>query len=717
MKSSEPMANDVDVDLGRLLASLRRNWWRIALVALVMTAIVYALLVTATPLYRAETRVLIEPRESVYTRPEGSVQNDRAILDAEGVASQVEVMTSLDLLSNVANELDLANHPEFESQPSRIDRILMAFGLESDPDNAASEESVLGTLSTNLDIYRVENSRVITIQYSSEDPELAARVPNAIAAAYVADLREAERESNASATAWLEPEIEDLQQRVREAEERVANFRAQSDLLIGQNNTVLATQQLAEISSELSRARAERATAESTLESAQASLDRGASLQSLPAVQNSSLIQVLREQQVRLDAQLADLSTDLMDNHPRLRALRSQIADIEAQIRAEEQNIVEGLETSADAARRREAELRANLDELKTEAARADEQQVQLRALERDATAQRELLESYLTRFREAAARGSRDYLPVDARVFSRAVVPSEPYFPKVMPLTAAAFAGSLLLMVVLVLLRELFSGRAMRPAQGSTTVTPQPQELALIEQVDHTASAAATGAAAGAAIGGAAMDREDEEDVEEDVPATAELTIDDAAKTLISSGVSRAIFISPEGDEAAASAVLVARQVADQGQRVILLDLTDTGAASQPTLESKSYSGITNLLAAQAQFADVIHADLHSSCHVIPIGTADRERAMRAVERLPIIMDSLGTAYDLLVIECGPTDADGVAPLMDSNTQLLISVLDPHEARVAETEQALEESGFDKPLLVTPDENAPSPTPDRDVA
>lgn len=717
MKSSEPMANDVDVDLGRLLASLKRNWWRIALVALVITAIVYVLLVTATPLYRAETRVLIEPRESVYTRPEGAAENDRAILDAEGVASQVEVMTSSDLLSDVANELDLANHPEFEEQPSRLDRILIAFGLKSNPGNAASEESVRGTLSENLDIFRVENSRVITIQYSSEDPELAARVPNAIAAAYVADLREAERESNTSATAWLEPEIQDLQQRVQQAEERVANFRAQSDILIGQNNTVLATQQLAEISSELSRARAERATAEAKVESAQASLGRGASLESLPDVQNSGLIQVLREQEVRMETQLAELSTDLMDNHPRIRALRSQVSDLQAQIRAEEQNIVEGMETAADAARRREAELRAGLDELKTEAARADEQQVQLRALERNATAQRELLESYLTRFREAAARGSRNYLPVDARVFSRAVVPSAPYFPKVMPLTAAAFAGSLLLMAVLVLLRELFSGRAMRPAQGSSMpATSQQQEPTLIESAAHTATAGAAGTAAGAAVAGAAMDSEGE-DAQEDVPETAELSVDDAAKTLISSGVSRAIFISPEGDKAAASAVMVARQVADEGQRVVLLDLTDTGAASQPMLESKSYSGITDLLAAQAQFADVIHADLHSPCHVIPIGTADRDRAMRAVERLPIIMDSLGTAYDLLVVECGPVDADGVAPLMNGNTQLLISALDPQEARVAETEQELQEGGFDKPLLVTPDEDAPSPTPDRDVA
>ena len=52
------------------------------------------------------------------------------------------------------------------------------------------------------------------------------------------------------------------------------------------------------------------------------------------------------------------------------------------------------------------------------------------------------------------------------------------------------------------------------------------------------------------------------------------------------------------------------------------------------------AYAGITNLLASEAQFADVIHADLYSDCHVIPVGTADPARAMRAADRLPIIMD-----------------------------------------------------------------------------
>ena len=319
-----------------------------------------------------------------------------------------------------------------------------------------------------LNVYRVEKSRVIVIEMSSEDPKLAAEIPNALADAYIAVQGAAKQQSNSDATNWLEPEIANLSKRVKEAEARVANFRAQSDLLIGQNNSVLATQQLSELSTELSRVRANRGAAEANAESVRAVLKSGASLDALPEVLSSTLIQRLRERQVQLKADIADLSTTLLDNHPRIRALRSQLADLDRQIRTEAENVLNALASEANAAQLREKQLVADLNALKAESARAGEEEVELRALEREANAQRELLESYLARYREASSRSDGNYLPADARIFSRAIVPSEPYFPKPIPIAGAAFVGSLLVMAIVTLLQELFSGRAMRPAAGS---------------------------------------------------------------------------------------------------------------------------------------------------------------------------------------------------------------------------------------------------------
>ena len=122
---------------------------------------------------------------------------------------------------------------------------------------------------------------------------------------------------------------------MKDAEAKVAAFRSQSDLLDGQNNSVLATQQLSELSTELSRVRANRAAAEATAESVREALAERRLARRVPEVLSSELIQRLRERQVQLKTDIADLSTTLLDNHPRIRALSSQLADLDGQIRSE----------------------------------------------------------------------------------------------------------------------------------------------------------------------------------------------------------------------------------------------------------------------------------------------------------------------------------------------------------------------------------------------
>ncbi len=712
-------ANDVDVDLGRLFSSLVRNWRRVVGVALLITVAAFAVAWLSTPLYQAETRLLIETRESVFTRPEtGNSDTDRPILDEEGVTSQVQVIGSTDILKRVAVKLNLSKYPEFDEAAdlSMIDRLLILAGLKNDPSEFPPEERVLKAFREKLNVYRVEKSRVIVIEFSSEDPKLAAEIPNAIADAYIAVSRDAKLESNSDATDWLKPEIADLTKRVKEAESKVANYRAQSDLLVGQNNSVLATQQLSELSTELSRVRAARASAEAKAESMRAALKGGAALDSLPDVLSSTLIQRLRERQVQLKADIADLSTTLLDNHPRIRALRSQLSDLNGQIRNEAEKVMTGLKTEARTAQLREQQLTEELNRLKAASARAGDQQVELRALEREAASQRELLESYLTRYREATSRRERSYVPVDARIFSRAIVPAEPYFPKMLPIVGAAFVASLLLMAIATLLQELFSGRAMRPAQGA------------FEPVDEVVMPVAAPTPAPVEAVARPVEPEPEPVVAEVPPPQpeprrqprfGEVGIATAAEKLIAGGATRAIFVSPEGDEAAAAAVLVAREVADAGLRALLLDLTASGAASRPMLESGVYAGITNLLASEAQFTDVIHTDLYSECHVIPLGTADPVLAMRAIDRLPIIMDSLTTAYDVVVVECGPADAESIRRLVSGATEVMVSVIEADDEAVREAVGNLEAGGYGRPMLVTPAGYEPpySPEPGRSAA
>ncbi|RWL81559.1 MAG: chain-length determining protein [Mesorhizobium sp.] len=744
--SVQSAAADVDVDLRRLFASLARNWLRIVLVTLVVTGLAFALAWLATPYYKATAKLEIGSRESEYTRPPGTNDDDKPILDEQGVATQVQIISSPDILKQVATKLNLDKLPEFDEtlKMSALGRILVLVGLKSDPFDIPPEERVLNAMHDKLNVYAVEKTRAIAVEFSSKDPKLAADIANGIAIAYIASKSDAKLESNAAATNFLAPEIADLQNRVRDAEAKVAAFRAQSDLLMGGNNAVLPTQQLAELSSELSRVRASRAAAEASAESVRRALQNGGSLDSVPEVLSSELIQRLRERQVELRANIADLSTTLLDNHPRIRALKSQLADLDGQIRNEAQKIIRGLSAQAQTAKAREDQLLADVNTLKAASARAGEQQVQLDALQRDANVQRQQLESYMASYNAAASRKDRKYSPVAASLIAQAQVPSQPYFPKIGPITGAAAAASLLLMAIGTLLAELFSGRAMRPAPGARfeSIEQVAMPVARTEPAiddERRAFAPYEEAAAGHSIAEAEFPRPAEsEPVEVHAPAAGpadsvvgpsepgksaleprqsrlgEIDVDKAAEKLIASGAARAIFVSPEGDEAAASAVLVAREVSDAGLRVLLLDLTASGAASRPMLDSSLFPGITNLLASEAQFSDVIHPDLYSDAHVIPVGTADPVRAMRAADRLPIIMQSLTTAYDLVVVECGPADAQGISRLVGDGTEVFLSMLEADD-QVTQAAVKLIENGYPDVTLVTPVGHEPGdPLPGR---
>lgn len=203
---------------------------------------------------------------------------------------------------------------------------------------------------------------------------------------------------------------------------------------------------------------------------------------------------------------------------------------------------------------------------------------------------------------------------------------------------------------------------------------------------------------------------------VSRDVAGSGALNTETAAEALISGGATRALFVSPEGDEGAAASVMVAREVADAGLRALLIDLTISGAVSRVMLDSATRPGITDLLASEASFTDAVHVDLYSDCHILPVGTVDPVRAMRSAERLPVIMRSLTNAYDVVLVECGATDAQGIRALVADSTEIMVSVIQQDEQTDA-TVAELRQRGFGRVTLVSPVQPDEPQTPARTAA
>lgn len=689
---------DVDIDLGGLFRAIWQRRVRVLLATVGAAAVAFGAAKMVAPDYEGETRVLIESREPEFSGANQVSQNgsDR-MFDESGILSQVQVLRSADLIKQVARNMKLHELDEFDpsARPSAASDLLVMLGLKKNPLDLPPEERVLKEFEEKLQVYQVEKSRVIAIAFTSKDAKLAAAIPNEMANVYLSLQSGAKLDSNSEASRWLEPEIANLREKVREAEAKVALYRAESGLLPAGETQNFATRQLTDISTELARVRSERANTAARAEGMRTALADGRPADTLADIVGSPMIQRLKENHANVQAQIADLSTALLDGHPRLKGLKSQLEGIEGAIRSETRKILASLENEAKVGQLREQQLVQQMNTLKAQSAQAGEEEVGLRALEREATAQRQLLETYLARYREATSRTVANATPADARVISRAVVPTSQSFPKVLPITIVAAFASLLVSCVVIMLGELFSGRALRPVSVPEAPAPgQPAEIPPVPSAVEEIPAPVLFAAEPAP--------EDNGD-DENAASKHDFSIESVAEHLRANGVRIAVSVSPGGDEGSTATVMLARLLAEDGQKVVLIDLSGSACPTRLMAQSRDLAGVTNLLMGEVAFSGSIHSDRLSEAHIIPHGDADPHAAMRGIDRLQIIIDALANAYDLVLIECGSADAEAVAKVArHEGTEIILSAPSISDDEIVEMLMSFGEAGYRDVVLMT---------------
>lgn len=610
-----------DIDLRAIWETLvRKRMWII-----VPTALAFALSLFAvnmiTPRYKSEARILIDGRENVFLRPNGERSEERGSLDAEAVTSQVQLLLSRDLAREVIKANKLAELPEFDPVLrgiSPLKTLLGLFGLGRDPFKMTPEERVLEAYYDRLAAFAVDKSRVMVIEFQSVDPELAARVTNSIADGYLV-LQQAARQNQAKAASqWLLVEIESLRKKVADAEARVEEFRSKSNLFVGTNNTTLSNQQLGELNTQLNSARALKSDAESKSRLIREMLQSGKPIEA-SEVLNSELVRRLSEQRVTLRAQLAEQSSTLLGGHPRIKELKAQILDIDRQIREEANKISRSLENDARIASARADGLNGSLDQLKRQATSNNGQDVQLRAYEREAKAQRDLLESYLAKYREATTRENIDAVPADGRIISRAIVSNTPAFPKKLPTVLIATLAMLMLTAGYIATGELLRMTVPRPvAAVRIPMAPlrdtHPQMPAGILEIERLAAMLRQGG-----------------------DASRKITV-----------------IGAHQDESVTLVALTLARLLSRGSKVVLVDL----AMASPTLAAVSTDptspGLTELMQGSASFSEIITKDRLSGVHLVGAGQEPGQRQLLQLPRINLAVDALSRAYDYVVLDAG---------------------------------------------------------------
>jgi len=645
-----PLVMVGEPDMRGLGRALWQNKTRILGFTLMAAAAAFAVVSVMTPRYRSESRLLLEVRENVFMRAEADkATGDRTTIDPEAVASQTQVVLSRDLARDVIKKEKLDQNPEFDSAGATLRTLLGLIGIGRDPTTSSREDRTLDSYYERLNVYAIDKSRVIAIDFSSANPELAASVANTIADTYLSMQQAANQDQTRAAGNWLAVEIDKMRAKVADAEAKVEEYRAKSNLFVGSNNTSLPNQQLTEINSQIAAARGQKADLEARARQLRDQVRSGKPLESSDFA-NSNAMRQLVEQRAALRSQLAEQSATLLDQHPRIKELKAQIGEADRQIKTEGERLARQLDNDAVVAGNRVETLTASLDTVKKLASQSNEQDVQLRALEREAKTQRDLLESYLTKYREASARDNINATPPEARIISRAAPAALPTYPKKVPtILIAAFAafalsaGFTVTGALLAPTSAAAAGYAYAPAfVPATMMSTSPMMSA--PPIPRMASPPLVPAAMAPLATVAAL------------PMTVS-TVEQIAHSLRQAGEAgrRVTVVGAMRNSGTTYAAITLARALAKDANVVLVDLA-FGAPNLSVISTDPDApGIADLVRGSVSFGDIITRDQYSNVHLVATGAVGNDAAMlSASPMLATVIEALVQSYNHVVIDVG---------------------------------------------------------------
>ena len=281
---------------------------------------------------------------------------------------------------------------------------------------------------------KTDRSFIVDVEVWSYDPAKAAMLANAISSAYLAESKKSQATAARRATTDLSGRLKELQQRLRNAENALATYKAQNNF-VGSQDTAISDQQLSSSNQRLAAAHALTLDAQAKYDQIEASRRAATDAGAIPEALQSPTIANLRAQYAEARKRYAELAGELGPLHPSLRQIEKQVDDLRRTIGEEVERFAQSAKNDLTRARDYEVSLSKALDAQKRQSVQLSQASVRLRELERDVDASRDVYQSFLKRSRETEEQESLN--TSSARIIGEATVPQRRSFPPAMSVLA----------------------------------------------------------------------------------------------------------------------------------------------------------------------------------------------------------------------------------------------------------------------------------------
>lgn len=445
------------IDIGQYWRVIKRHKFGIFSITLICLIIGVLAAVSATPIYKAETKLIADPIQPNLDTRDQYVNSALVFLFYE---TQYEIIGSHNIAQKAVDKLDLlalykaeqAAQPAEQQTLSLIQQakvwlpISQQQELMPEPSDDELRSQLASDIQAKLKVEGGKQSEIITISYQDPDPQLAADITNAIAEAYVEFGLESRLSGAKQTSTWLNEQLGDLKAKLKQSEDALQAFQRSQGMIDTNQQERLAGTRLSTLTTELIRAQTKRSEAEIRYNQIRDKHNSG-DYASLSPILNNRTVQALEQETTKLSRSVQELSERYGEKHPKMIAARADLNEAKRNLEAEIDKVVVSVRKEYQAALDHEKQLKALTTKEKTDLGAIKGSSFELTRLEREVLNNQKLYESFLGRFQEANV--SEQYDASNVHIIDPARVPGVPFKPNkprfiIIALVLGLFMGTL---------------------------------------------------------------------------------------------------------------------------------------------------------------------------------------------------------------------------------------------------------------------------------
>lgn len=371
---------------------------------------------SSTPIYKASTKVLIEKSEPANL---SMMYPYYTTYEPEFYETQYQLIKSTSVAQKVVKMLSLENTYESYFKGQKIS-----------PGEDKSKAGILAdVISAGIVVSPVKNSKIVNVSFISANPEFATLVANTVARAYIEEILEMKMSASRYSIEWMTKKAEEEKAKLEKSEKALQEYMRANNIVTLQDKVALTPEKLSELNTQLTRAETKRKELESLNNAVMKQSANLRDAETIPSVASEPTIQSLRNQILKSEQNLEEISKKYGRKHPVMIKAEEELRVLQQKREQEIRRVIKSIKTEYELAKSNEANLRGMLSNTKAEALNLNEKFIQYGVILREVETNRQLYDALIKKMKEQSV--TEEIQTVNVWVVEKAEKPASPIKPR----------------------------------------------------------------------------------------------------------------------------------------------------------------------------------------------------------------------------------------------------------------------------------------------